>query len=142
MINTAVKHNSIIGKGQEEADKALGSLLKKKTGHYGRWQVTGRDSLASYNLYYDGWLMAKYFPLTESLWLTAWQITDKNVQVSVMNRLLKRFNLRCGVRDNTLWYKQTEGVAHQWSLWNDSVQINLGRTRKCTNQHLWFMTYC
>lgn len=142
MINTANKHNTIIGRGQTEADMALGMLLQKKTGTYGRWQVSGRGITADLSLYYDGWLMAKYFPLTGSLWLTAWQITDKNVQVSVMNRLLKRFNLRCGLRDSKLYYKQTAGVAHQWSLWNDNIQINLGRTRECTSQHLWFMTYC
>lgn len=142
MINTALRHNTIIGRGQEESDKALGALLSKKTGTYGKWRVAGRDKLASYSLYYDGWLIAKYSPLFVSAYVMAWQVTDGTIQASVMNRLLKRFNIRCGLRDGSLFFRQLEGVAHQWSEWEGNVKINLRRTRECTSQHLWFMSYC
>lgn len=136
-MNTGLSNKRVWPIGQEMSDKALGMLLSRRTGRLGRYMVTGPGLLAEYTLTYKGTDMASFSPVTGRL--TIWACyTDL---LSVYNKLLKRFNIRAGSRDNELYVKQTKGFPHILEVQGTTITIDLRKTCGSTRQSLWFMTW-
>lgn len=136
-MNTGLSRNRIWPIGQEMSDKALSSLLSRRTGRYERYMVTGPGTLAEYTLSYKGTDIASFSPVTGRVTIWA-RYTDL---LSIYNKLLKRFNIRAGSRDNELYVKQTKGFPHILEVQGTTINIDLRRTCGSTRLSLWFMTY-
>lgn len=136
-MNTGLSNKRAWPIGQEMSDKALSSLLSRRTGHCARYTVTGPGLLAEYTLSYKGTDIASFSPVTGRVTIWA-RYTDL---LSVYNKLLKRFNIRAGSRDNELYVKQTKGFPHMLEVQGTIIAIDLRKTRGSTRQSLWFMTY-
>lgn len=136
-MNTGLSNKRVWPTGQEMSDKALGYLLSRRTGRCARYMVTGPDTCCSYTLAYKGTDIASFSPVTGRVTLWA-RYTDL---LSVYNKLLKRFNIRAGSRDNELYVKQTKGFPHMLEVQGTTISIDLRRTCGSTRQSLWFMTY-
>lgn len=136
-MNTGLSNKRVWPIGQEMSDKALSMLLSRRTGRSGRYMVTGPGLLAEYTLTYKGTDIASFSPVTGRV--TVWACyTDL---LSVYNKLLKRFNIRAGSRDNELYVKQTKGFPHTLEVQGTAINIDLRRTCGSTRQSLWFMTW-
>lgn len=136
-MNTGLSNKLVYPIGQEMSDKALSSLLSRRTGRTGRYMVTGPGPLAEYTLAYKNTDIASFSPVTGRV--TVWACyTDL---LSVYNKLLKRFNIRAGSRDNELYVKQTKGFPHILEVQGTRITIDLRKTNKSTRQSLWFMTW-
>lgn len=136
-MNTGLSNKRVWPIGQEMSDKALSAILSRKTGRFGRYMVTGPGLLAEYTLAYKDTDIASFSPVTGKV--TVWaRYTDL---LSVYNKLLKRFNIRAGSRDNELYVKQTEGFPHILEVQGTAITIDLRKTCGSTRQSLWFMTY-
>lgn len=142
-INTGLHHSRIIPLVQETADRCLAALLKRRNYQEGRWLVKGDWSDTFCSIEYDGWSMAVYIRVSDRLIFNMNALTENSALTGKMNRLMKRFSLKCGLRDNKPFVKTTDGPWHKWS-WtnNDNIAVDLKETRECNRQHLWFMTYC
>lgn len=136
-MNTGLSNKRVYPIGQEMSDKALGSLLSRRTGRCARYMVTGPGPLAEYTLAYKNTDIASFSPVTGRVTLWA---CYKDL-LSVYNKLLKRFNIRAGSRDNELYVKQTKGFPHNIEVHGTTINIDLRKTCGSTRQSLWFMTY-
>ncbi len=136
-MNTGLTNKRVWPIGQEMSDRALSAMLSRRTGTLGRYMVTGPGTLAEYTLTYKGTDIASFSPVTGRV--TVWACyTDL---LSVYNKLLKRFNIRAGSRDNELYVKQTKGFPHILEVQGTTINIDLRKTRGSTRQYLWFMTW-
>lgn len=136
-MNTGLSNKRVWLIGQGMSDKALGSLLSRRTGRCARYMLTGPDTCCSYTLAYEGTDIASFSPVTGRV--TVWACyTDL---LSIYNKLLKRFNIRAGSRDNELYVKQTKGFPHILEVQGTTITIDLRKTCGSTRQSLWFMTY-
>lgn len=136
-MNTGVSNKRVWPIGQEMSDKALGSLLSRRTGRCGMYMVTGLDTCCNCILAYKGTDIASFNPVTGKI--TIWACyTDL---LSIYNKLLKRFNIRALSRDNELYVKQTKGFPHMLEVHGTTISIDLRKTCGSTRQSLWFMTY-
>lgn len=136
-MNTGLSNRRVYQIGQEMSDKALSMLLSRMTGGAGGYMVTGPGLLAEYILSYKGTEIASFSPVTGRVTLWA-RYTDL---LSIYNKLLKRFNIRAGSRDNELYVKQTKGFPHILEVQGTTISIDLRKTNMSTRQSLWFMTY-
>ncbi len=136
-MNTGISNKRVYAIGQEMSDKALGAMLSRKTGRFGRYMVTGPGLLAGYTLTYKGTDIVSFSPVTGRV--TVWaRYTDL---LSVYNKLLKRFNIRAGSRDNELYVKQTKGFPHILEVQGTTINIDLRKTCGSTRQSLWLMAW-
>lgn len=136
-MNTGLSNRRVWPIGQEMSDKALSMLLSRRTGRSARYMVTGPDTCCNYTLAYKGTDIASFSTVTGRV--TVWaRYTDL---LSIYNKLLKRFNIRAGSRDNELYVKQTGGFPHMLEVQGTTITIDLRKTCGSTRQSLWFMTY-
>lgn len=136
-MNTGLSNNRVWPIGQEMSDKALSSLLSRRTGRCARYMVTGPDTCCNYTLAYKGTDIVSFSPVTGRV--TVWaRYTDL---LSIYNKLLKRFNIRALSRGNELYVKQTKGFPHTLEVQGTTITIDLCKTYGSTRQSLWFMTY-
>lgn len=136
-MNTGLSNNRVWPIGQEMSDKALGMLLSRRTGRSGRYMVTGPGTCCGYTLAYKGTDIASFSPATGRV--TIWACYTN--LLSIYNKLLKRFNIRAGSRDNELYVKQTKGFPHTLEVQGTVITVDLRKTCGSTRQSLWFMTY-
>mgnify|MGYP004667616327 FL=1 len=136
-MNIGLSNKRVWPIGQEMSDKALAAMLSRRTGRFGRYMVTGPGLLAEYTLAYKGTDIASFSPVTGRV--TLWACYTG--LLSVYNKLLKRFNIRAGSRDNELYVKQTKGFPHIMEAQGTTINIDLRKTCGSTRQSLWFMAW-
>lgn len=136
-MNTGLSNKRVWPIGQRLSDEALAAMLSRKTGRFGRYMVTGPGVCAEYVLEYNGTEIASFSPVTGRV--TIWACYTG--LLSIYNKLLKRFNIRAGSRDNELYVKQTAGFPHILEVQGTTINIDLRKTCGSTRQELWFMTW-
>lgn len=111
-----------IGRGM--SDRALGSLLSRRTGRHGGYMVTGPGLTAEYTLAYKNTDIATFSPVTGRVTIWA-RYTDL---LPVYNKLLKRFGIRAGARGNELYVKRSKGLPVIPEVQGTAISIDLRGT--------------
>lgn len=141
MINTAFTR-TIIPTSQTNSDTALAALLKGQL-----YKGNGYETIiACYDsmrfLDYKEQQIAVFIPSTKQLLIDIGELSSAQGLISKYNKVLRKFNLSCGLKEGQPWVKQLPGVAHSYSYYDGLITIDLRRTKECTRQSLWFMSYC
>ena len=140
MINTSFTNPISIG--QQAMDKAAAALFKGKPFNANGYEVIVGTLDVMRFIDYNSVQIAVFLPTSMRMLFNLQFIVQHPTIISKYNKLLKHFNLRCGLRDGKPFIKQTSGVAYCYSFTDDVLLIDLRRTKECTSQYLWFMNYC
>lgn len=141
MINS-IYHKTVIPTGQLKSNQALAALLKGQTYNADGYEaIIGLYDTMRFLDYREKQLVA-YIPTTNRLIIDLNDLSSNQGLISKYNKILKKFNLSCGLKEGKPWVKQQTGIAHSYSFYDGILIIDLKRTKECTRQSLWFMTYC